>query len=41
MDPEINATPINGWKMSWKVKISEHKFDNVRTGKSSAKFALT
>ena len=32
-EAEIKPTTINGWKMSWKVKLGENKFGDFKKGK--------
>lgn len=32
-DMEVVAQPINGWTMSWKVRIGEHNFGDIQKGK--------
>ena len=31
-DMEVTAESINGWTMSWKVRIGEHKFGDIEKG---------
>ena len=34
-DMEVVPNQINGWTMSWKVRIGEHKFGNIAKGERS------
>ncbi|KAL8823006.1 MAG: hypothetical protein Q9191_006269 [Dirinaria sp. TL-2023a] len=39
-DMEVVPQSINGWTMSWKVRIGEHQFGNIETGKSDPAFLV-